>query len=214
MTRRSARRTYVRDGRGRFASTGTTTAKAKPAARRAQRGTNRITRDNSGKITGVGKNGATVRGGRLRTGAGNQRGAVLDRMKRAPMAGAMRGRVRRDPGAMGRVGKGVAKSVAAASRKSKRPKTTNQRAAALMKAHKKAIIQYEVKNAISKATKRTTPTERTKLTRQITATVNKLKPETQIKLAQTYVQRVRAEKMKNRPRINFAARQANQESAK
>jgi hypothetical protein len=87
MARRSARRTYVRDGRGRFASTGTTTAKAKPAARRAQRGTNRITRDNSGKITGVGKNGATARGGRLRTAAGNQRGAVLDRMKRAPMAG-------------------------------------------------------------------------------------------------------------------------------
>ena len=87
MARRSARRTYVRDGRGRFASTGTTTAKAKPAARRAQRGTNRITRDNSGRITGVGKNGATARGGRLRTAAGNQRGAVLDRLKRAPMAG-------------------------------------------------------------------------------------------------------------------------------
>ncbi len=81
------RRTYARDNRGRFASTGTTTAKAKPAARRAQRGTNRITRDNSGKITGVGKNGATARGGRLRTAAGNQRGAVLDRLKRAPMAG-------------------------------------------------------------------------------------------------------------------------------
>jgi hypothetical protein len=213
MARRSARRSYVRDGRGRFASTGTTTTKAKPAARRAQRGTNRITRDNSGKITGVGKNGATARGGRLRTAAGNQRGAVLDRMKRAPMAGTMRGRVQRDPGAMGKVGPG-AKPVAAASRKSKRPKTTNQRAAALMKAHKKAIIQYEVKNAIIKAAKRTTPAERTKLTRQITATVNRLKPETQIKLAQTYVQRNRAEKMKNRPRINFAARQANQESAK
>jgi len=81
------RRTYTRDGRGRFASTGTTTAKAKPAARRAQRGTNRLTRDNSGRITGAGKNGATARGGRLRTAAGNQRGAVLDRMKRAPMAG-------------------------------------------------------------------------------------------------------------------------------
>lgn len=81
------RRTYARDNRGRFASTGTTTAKAKPAARRAQRGTNRITRDNSGRITGVGKNGATARGGRLRTAAGNQRGAVLDRLKRAPMAG-------------------------------------------------------------------------------------------------------------------------------
>ena len=109
MARRSARRTYVRDGRGRFASTGTTTAKAKPAARRAQRGTNRITRDNSGKITGVGKNGATARGGRLRTAAGNQRGAVLDRLKRAPMAGTVGGRVRRDPGAMGKTRKGAVK---------------------------------------------------------------------------------------------------------
>jgi len=87
MARGSTRRSYVRDGRGRFASTGTTGTKAKPAARRAQRGTNRLTRDNSGKITGIGKNGATARGGRLRTAAGNQRGAVLDRLKRAPMAG-------------------------------------------------------------------------------------------------------------------------------
>jgi hypothetical protein len=91
MARRSARRTYVRDGRGRFASTGTTTAKAKPAARRAQRGTNRITRDNSGKITGVGKSGATARGGRIRTAAGNQRGAVLERVKkRQSPSGAIR----------------------------------------------------------------------------------------------------------------------------
>ena len=80
-------RVYSRDNWGRFASTGTTGTKVKPAARRAQRGTNRLTRDNSGKITGIGKNGATARGGRLRTAAGNQRGAVLDRLKRAPMAG-------------------------------------------------------------------------------------------------------------------------------
>lgn len=91
MARRSARRNYVRDGRGRFASTGTTTAKAKPAARRAQRGTNRLARDNSGRITGVGKNGATARGGRLRTAAGNQRGAVLEPVKkRQSPSGAIR----------------------------------------------------------------------------------------------------------------------------
>lgn len=101
MARGSTRRSYVRDGRGRFASTGTTGTKAKPAARRAQRGTNRLTRDNSGKITGVGKNGATARGGRLRTAAGNQRGAVLDRLKRAPMAGTV--------GRGGKVRGGVAK---------------------------------------------------------------------------------------------------------
>jgi hypothetical protein len=91
MARGSTRRSYVRDGRGRFASTGTTSTKAKPAAKRAQRGTSRLTRDNSGKITGVGKNGATARGGRLRTAAGNQRGAVLDRMKkRQSPSGAIR----------------------------------------------------------------------------------------------------------------------------
>jgi hypothetical protein len=91
MARGSTRRSYVRDGRGRFASTGTTGTKAKPAARRAQRGTNRLTRDNSGKITGAGKNGATARGGRIRTAAGNQRGAVLDRMKkRQSPSGAIR----------------------------------------------------------------------------------------------------------------------------
>jgi hypothetical protein len=131
MARGSTRRSYVRDGRGRFASTGTTGTKAKPAARRAQRGTNRITRDNSGKITGVGKNGTTARGGRLRTAAGNQRGAVLDRLKRAPMAGAMRGRAQRDPGAMGKVGKGLAKPPAkpAAARPTKPAKQPKAAAA-------------------------------------------------------------------------------------
>jgi hypothetical protein len=108
MARRSARRTYVRDGRGRFASTGTTTAKAKPAARRAQRGTNRITRDNSGKITGVGKNGATARGGRLRTAAGNQRGAVLDRMKRRQSPA---GTIRASDAAMARVANSASKRI-------------------------------------------------------------------------------------------------------
>ena len=89
---RGRRTSYVRDNSGRFASTpGTTGTKAKPAAKRAQRGTNRLTRDNSGKITGVGKNGATARGGRLRTAAGNQRGAVLERVKkRQSPSGAIR----------------------------------------------------------------------------------------------------------------------------
>jgi hypothetical protein len=107
MARGSTRRSYVRDGRGRFASTGTTGTKAKPAARRAQRGANRLTRDNSGKITGISKNGATARGGRLRTAAGNQRGAVLDRLKRAPMAGTV-GRGGKVRGGVARVARPVA----------------------------------------------------------------------------------------------------------
>lgn len=43
----------------------------------AEKGPNRLTRDNAGKITSQGGNGATVRGGRLRTAGGNLRGRVL-----------------------------------------------------------------------------------------------------------------------------------------
>lgn len=81
------RRTYVRDGNGRFASTpGGGTAK-RPAAKRVSRGANRLTRDNSGRITGQGGSGATARGGRLRTGAGKLRATQTDRLKRAPLQG-------------------------------------------------------------------------------------------------------------------------------
>lgn len=41
-----------------------------------QRGTNRLTRDNAGRITSVGGDGATARGGRLRTASGKQRATV------------------------------------------------------------------------------------------------------------------------------------------
>jgi hypothetical protein len=71
-------RTYKRDNNGRFASTGTT--RSGPKARMATRGTNRLTRDNSGRITSVGGQGATARGGRLRTASGAKRGAVVARM--------------------------------------------------------------------------------------------------------------------------------------
>jgi hypothetical protein len=75
------RRTYARDNRGRFASTGT--ARSRPAPKQAAtRGTNRLTRNNSGQIVGVGRNGATARGGRIRTGAGNQRATQTARLAR------------------------------------------------------------------------------------------------------------------------------------
>jgi hypothetical protein len=64
-------RTYKRDKNGRFAGGGG--GGGKPAARGISRGTNRLTRDNSGKITGVGGSGATARGGRLATAKGNKR---------------------------------------------------------------------------------------------------------------------------------------------
>lgn len=117
------RRTYARDNRGRFATTGTTTAKTKPAARRAQRGTNRITRDNSGRITGVGKNGVTARGGRLRTAAGNQRGAVLDRMKRRQSSA---GTIRASDAAMARLANSASKRVERRNKSGENPPWAGQ----------------------------------------------------------------------------------------
>jgi hypothetical protein len=74
-------RVYARDNRGRFASTGT--ARSRPAPKQAAtRGTNRLTRNNSGQIVGIGRNGATARGGRLRTAAGNQRATQTARLAR------------------------------------------------------------------------------------------------------------------------------------
>lgn len=87
MPRGSRRTSYVRDGRGRFASTPGGGAPKRPPAKKASRGTNRLTRDNSGRITSVGGNGATARGGRLRTGAGNLRARQTDRLKGAPLQG-------------------------------------------------------------------------------------------------------------------------------
>ena len=90
--RRGARRTsYVRDGRGRFASTPGGGTPKRPPVKRVSRGTNRLTRDNSGRITSVGGNGATARGGRLRTGAGNLRARQTDRLKGAPQGVLSRG---------------------------------------------------------------------------------------------------------------------------
>lgn len=76
-------RTYRRDARGRFAGGGGGSGgrSSRPATKRVQRGTNRLTRDNAGRIQGVGGSGATARGGRLRTASGNQRATQLDRLK-------------------------------------------------------------------------------------------------------------------------------------
>lgn len=75
-------RVYKRDARGRFASGGGGSGgSSRPKAQMQDRSRNRLTRDNSGKITGQGGSGATARGGRLKTAAGNQRGAVLMKAK-------------------------------------------------------------------------------------------------------------------------------------
>ena len=99
-------RTYKRDSNGRFAGGGGGGGggRSRPAAKPAPRGTNRLTRDNAGKITSVGGNGATARGGRLRTAAGNQRATQTARAKGGARAGVIKGRVTRNPGAMGKAG--------------------------------------------------------------------------------------------------------------
>lgn len=90
-------RTYKRDGNGRFAGGGggSSGGGKRPAAKPVSRGVNRLTRDNAGKITSVGGEGATARGGRLRTAAGNKRATVTTksgmvaqgRMTGAPLKG-------------------------------------------------------------------------------------------------------------------------------
>jgi hypothetical protein len=84
-------RTYRRDSNGRFASGGG--GSARPKARSAPRGTNRLTRDNAGRITSVGGQGATARGGRLRTAGGRLRATQTARIggKRAGVIGKPKG---------------------------------------------------------------------------------------------------------------------------
>jgi hypothetical protein len=55
--------------------------------RAATRAGNRLNRDNSGRISGIGRNGATVRGGRLKTAKGNARATRLASMKPAGFRG-------------------------------------------------------------------------------------------------------------------------------
>jgi hypothetical protein len=74
----------------------------------------RYPRDNRGRFAGGG--GATARGGRLKTAAGNKRKTQTMQAGGAKAAGTIKGRVKRDPGAAGKAGKGKA-SVATAAKK-------------------------------------------------------------------------------------------------
>jgi len=104
-------RTYKRDGNGRFAGGGGSSGgggSKRPAAKSVSRGVNRLTRDNAGKITSVGGSGATARGGRLKTAAGNKRAMQTAKVSGGRPAGTMKGKIKRDPGAAGKVGQGKA----------------------------------------------------------------------------------------------------------
>jgi hypothetical protein len=73
-------RTYKRDSRGRFAGGGGSSGGSRPKPKAMQRGANRLTRNNAGRITSVGGAGATARGGRLRTAAGKKRATVTTKI--------------------------------------------------------------------------------------------------------------------------------------
>ena len=106
-------RSYKRDANGRFAGGGGGSGGGgkRPAAKPVSRGKNRLTRDNAGKITSVGGNGATARGGRLKTASGNQRATQTARAIGGSRAGTIKGKVTRNPAAgakLAAAGKGKA----------------------------------------------------------------------------------------------------------
>ena len=115
---RGRRTSYTRDNSGRFASSpgGGAPKRSTPATRRAAtRAGNRLNRDNSGRISGIGRNGATVRGGRLKTAKGNKRATQLASMRPAGLRA----------GTIAKGGRGVrgmvARSLAAARQQPQRP---------------------------------------------------------------------------------------------
>jgi hypothetical protein len=139
-------RTYKRDGNGRFAGGGGSSGGGggkRPAAKSVSRGVNRLTRDNAGKITSVGGEGATARGGRLKTAAGNKRATQTAKVSGGRPAGTMKGKVNRDPGAAGKVGQG--KAAAKPASKSKTDLQVMQQADRMMGklAKRQASIQVD-----------------------------------------------------------------------
>jgi hypothetical protein len=62
-------------------------------------------RDNRGRFAGGG-GGATARGGRLKTASGKKRATQTMQAGGAKASGAIKGRVKRDPGAAGKIGQG------------------------------------------------------------------------------------------------------------
>jgi hypothetical protein len=99
-------RTYSRDSKGRFSGGGGVGGggSKRPATREISRSTNRLTRDNSGRITSVGGSGATAYGGRIKTASGKLRATQTARTAASRPSGTIKGKVKRDPGAAGKIG--------------------------------------------------------------------------------------------------------------
>jgi len=102
----------------------------------------RYSRDNRGRFAPAGS-GATARGGRLKTAAGNKRATVTAKVSGGRPAGTMKGKIKRDPGAAGKVGQG--KAAAKPASKSKTDLQVMQQADRMMGklAKRQASIQVD-----------------------------------------------------------------------
>jgi hypothetical protein len=81
----------------------------------------RYVRDNRGRFSST---GATARGGRLKTAAGNKRSTVTAKASGGKPSGTMKGKVKRDPGAMSKVGRQPAKPAAKLPREQRLARAT------------------------------------------------------------------------------------------
>lgn len=94
----------------------------------------KYTRDNRGRFASGG-GGATARGGRLKTASGNKRKTQTMKAAGAGGAGVMKGAVKRDPGAMAKVGKAAKapKQLSRAEALRQKASTISQRADKMMR---------------------------------------------------------------------------------
>jgi len=83
--------------------------------------TRKYTRDNNGRFASTGT-GATARGGRLLTAKGNKRKTKTMEAGGAKAAGTIKGKVKRDPGAAGKIGQSKAAAKPTAAPKAAKPK--------------------------------------------------------------------------------------------
>jgi hypothetical protein len=121
----------------------------------------RYSRDNRGRFAGGG-GGATARGGRLNTASGNKRKTQTMQAGGAKAAGTIKGKVKRDPSAAGKAGKGKAVKPAA-------PKAAKPAATAFLKAGGKPSPSAMAQGRIKQFTdmKKVTDTEIRKVRQQI-----------------------------------------------
>ena len=118
----------------------------------------KYTRDNRGRFASSGS-GATARGGRLRTAAGNKRKTETMKAGGAGGAGVMKGAVKRDPAAMAKMGK--AKPRQGLTGLGKAPKSSITKPADLAKVNPNAFAQQYKWNKAGTAL--ATPAEQRKM---------------------------------------------------